>query len=206
MQAALADTQEFFRTQERNQNIANEDLAYNRKAADTNLELISAKEKETAQERAALTLAKATNLSTLMQGFSKQMFSRYNSIAEMLKQRQLLKEANRRAAAARVFQAKIDALDPSNYDQYVHNLEELQRKYLETIGKYDKEDIDTMRKIIGRRIILTPDLKGHFAKKGRKLSADNRYILQGSKDYNKRQLAEAREFYKNIRENNKKRK
>lgn len=206
LKAAAADSQEFFRTQQNIQNLANEDLAYNRKAADTNRGLIAEKDKETAQTRAQLTLTKATNLSNLMQGFSKQMFDRYNTITEMLKQRQLLREANRRAAAARVFQAKIDALDPTNYDEYSTKLGELQDEYLRTIGAYDDEDIQTMRKIVGRHVLITPDLKRASARKGRKLTADHHYILQDSKDYNRRKLAEAKEFYKNIRENNKKRK
>lgn len=206
LKAAAADSQEFFRTQQNIQNLANEDLAYNRKAADTNRGLIAEKDKETAQTRAQLTLTKATNLSNLMQGFSKQMFDRYNTITEMLKQRQLLREANRRAAAARVFQAKIDALDPTNYDEYSQKLSDLQDEYLRTIGAYDDEDIQTMRKIVGRHVLITPDLRISSARRGRKLTADHHYILQDSKDYNRRKLAEAKEFYKNIRENNKKRK
>lgn len=205
LQAAGSDAQEYWSSIQRIQDIHNQDLEYNLGKTDINRQSIAAKDKETAEARAGLTLANATSLNNLMQGFSKQMFDRYANITEMLKQRQLLKEYNRRAAAARIFQAKIDNLSATDQKTYEAQLKRIQQEYLQDIGAYDDEDIRTMRKIIGRRIMITPDLK-ISARRGRKLSAGDHYILQDSKDFNRRKLAEVKEFYKNMRENNKKRK
>lgn len=210
LQGALADARDFNTSREAIMQQEDQNRLNRQTIANRNRQAISQKDKFDAEVDYALTMQNAQNEDAFIKSIVHQIFERNSDIRQMLKEKTLQDEATRRWLLTRQYEAKLKGLVPGSGDyeakikQYTDDLEQA----LSSSSSYFP-----MRDILGRRVILTSDVerpkkkkKSDLARKGRKLLPGDDYIMQGAKDYNKAKLQNAREFYKNIRANQRKRK
>ena len=178
MDAAKADADRFYNSRHKVMDLANQDLAYNTQVGDFNRGIFSQYGKEAAGLKANLRIENSKNVGKLASGISKQMFDAGDRENQLALQHVQTVAGNANQAAY------LKYLKDNDIDAYYKALQE--------------NAIEANKKsasIIGFR----PFSYTTVVKKGGRLTPTHQYILQGSKDFNKRKLEEAREFRKNMR-------
>lgn len=178
MDAAKADADRFYNSRHKVIDLANQDLAYNTQVGDYNRGILSQYGKEKAGIKANLRIENAKNWGNFLAGISKQMFDAGDRENQLALQHVQTVAGNANQAAY------LKYLKDNDIDAYYKALQE--------------HAIDANKKSAGI-IGFRPFSYTTVDKKGGRLTPTHRYILQGSKSFNKRKLEEAREFHKNMR-------
>lgn len=178
MDAAKADADRFYNSRHKVVDLANQDLIYNTQVGDYNRGVLSKYGKEKAGIKANLRIENAKNWGNFLAGISKQMFDAGDRENQLALQHVQTVAGNANQAAY------LKYLKDNDIDAYYKALQE--------------NAIDANKKSAGI-IGFRPFSYTTVAKKGGSLTPTHRYILQGSKSFNKRKLEEAREFRKNMR-------
>lgn len=178
MDAAKADADRFYNSRHKVIDLANQDLAYNTQVGDYNRGILSQYGKEKAGIKANLRIENAKNWGNFLAGISKQMFDAGDRENQLALQHVQTVAGNANQAAY------LKYLKDNDIDAYYKALQE--------------NAIDANKKSAGI-IGFRPFSYTTVVKKGGRLTPTHHYILQGSKDFNKRKLEEAREFRKNMR-------
>lgn len=178
MDAAKADADRFYNSRHKVIDLANQDLVYNTQVGDYNRGILSQYGKEKAGIKANLRIENAKNWGNFLAGISKQMFDAGDRENQLALQHVQTVAGNANQAAY------LKYLKDNDIDAYYKALQE--------------NAIDANKKSAGI-IGFRPFSYTTVNKKGGSLTPTHRYILQGSKDFNKRKLEEAREFHKNMR-------
>ena len=178
MDAAKADADKFYNSRHKVIDLANQDLIYNTQVGDYNRGVLSQYGKEKAGIKANLRIENAKNWGNFLAGISKQMFDAGDRENQLALQHVQTVAGNANQAAY------LKYLKDNDIDAYYKALQE--------------NAIDANKKSAGI-IGFRPFSYTTVDKKGGRLTPTHQYILQGSKDFNKRKLEEAREFHKNMR-------
>lgn len=178
MDAAKADADRFYNSRHKVIDLANQDLAYNTQVGDYNRGILSQYGKEKAGIKANLRIENAKNWGNFLAGISKQMFDAGDRENQLALQHVQTVAGNANQAAY------LKYLKDNDIDAYYKALQE--------------NAIEANKKSAGI-IGFRPFSYTTVDRKGGRLTPTHRYILQGSKNFNKRKLEEAREFHKNMR-------
>lgn len=185
---ALSDYSNSIRSQiQASQDLVNQDLAQNIETKYLNDSNIANKEKSDAETMAQAKIQNARNFDSLWAAHNLRQSQKYQSQEQLANLSNLKNSELQRQAAMLEYEEAVKK-NPNNPTTAWNTLQE-------KLGK-----IASAEAIRGSRIIGNDTW--HYTsilKKGNKINSTDKFILQSSKDHNKRQLEEAKEFYKNIR-------